>query len=359
MRPFTVPLVFASLLLLLTLSGCGGLSGSDPTPTPTRELPPTFTPTPRATDTPELPTAVPQVQATTAPATPTSEPSPTALPEPTATVAEPAPTETVELKPSLVVTSDTINVRGGPGTAYAKVGVASLGDTFEVLARNEQGNWWQVCCFDGQPGWLFGDLVDLEHVDAVVVAEAIPAPPEPTATPIPAATAPPPSNLTPGVPSVDNSTTAGNMDPSAQYLIVHFHVRGLDDNNGGIFNKGGQHHIFLTVVDANGNGIDGVVVKDAVGDKLNVVTGSKGPGKAEIEMDWDPYKLYVSADPTGLVTSQVSNQMNTAHPHTPDIVGRLGPVDNEYAICPTPDDRCTPPFFHAHFSYEITFQKVR
>ena len=363
MHPNTIKLALASLLLLLSLSGCGSLSGSDPTPTPTKTLLPPFTLTPRATDTPELstPTAVPQVQATTAPATPASEPSPTSPPEPTATVVEPAPTATptAEMVPSLVVTSDTINVRAGPGTAYAKVGVASLGDTFEVTARNEQGDWWQVCCFDGQPGWLFGDLVDLQHVDAVAVAEAIPAPPEPTATPVPAATAPPPSNLVPGQPSVDNSTTAGNLDPSAQYQIVHYHVRGFGENNGGIFNKGGQHHIFLTVLDENGNGLDGVVVKDAVGDKLNVVTGSKGPGKAEIEMDWDPYKLYVNADPTGLVTSQVSNQMNTAHPHTPDIVGRLGPVDNEYAICPTPDDRCTPPFYHAHFSYEITFQKVR
>ena len=359
MHPHTVKLAFASLLLLFMFSGCGSLSGSEPTSTPTRTLPPTFTPTPvpPATPEPPAPTAVSQVQAPT----PTSEPTPTNPPEPTATAVEPTPTltPTVEMTPSLVVSADTINVRGGPGTAYAKVGVASLGDTFEVTARNEQGDWWQVCCFDGQPGWLFGDLVELQNVDAVSVAEAIPAPPEATATPVPAATAPPASNLTPGVPSVDNSTTAGNFDPSAQYQIVHFHVKGLDENNGGIFNKGGQHHIFLTVLDGNGNGLDGVVVKDAVGDKLNVVTGSKGPGKAEITMEWDPFKLYVSADPTGLVTSQVSNQMNTAHPHLPDIVGRLGPVDNEYAVCPTPDDRCTPPFYHVHFSYEITFQKVR
>ena len=359
MHPHIVKLAFASLLLLLTLGGCGSLSRSDPTPTPTRELPSTFTPTPRPSATPEppTPTAVSQVQTIT----PTSEPSPTSLPELTATAMEPTPTltPTVEMAPGLVVSADTINVRGGPGTAYARIGVAVRGDAFEVTARNEQGDWWQVCCFDGQPGWLFGDLVDLQHVDAVAVAEEIPAPPEPTATPIPAATAPPPSNLVPGQPSVDNTTTAGNFDPSAQYQIVYFHVKGLDENNGGIFNKGGQHHIFLTVLDENGNGLDGVVVKDAVGDKLNVVTGSKGPGKAEIIMYWDPYKLYVSADPSGLVTSQVSNQMNTAHPHIPDIVGRLGPVDNEYAVCPTPDDRCTPPFYHVHFSYEITFQKVR
>ncbi len=232
LRPFTTIIVFSSLLLILTLSGCGSLLGGDevPTPTVTREIPPTFTPTPKATDTPELPTAtaVPEVLATPVPATPTSEPTP--LPEPTATVVDPTPTvaPTVELKPSLIISSNTINVRGGPGTAYAKVGVASLGETFEVIAKNEQGNWWQVCCFDGQPGWLFGDLVDLQNVDTVTVAEAIPAPPEPVATPVPAATAPPAppaSNLVPGAPSVDNSTTAGNLDPSAQYQIVNYHVQ--------------------------------------------------------------------------------------------------------------------------------------
>ena len=59
------------------------------------------------------------------------------------------------------------------------------------------------------------------------------------------------------------------------------------------------------------------------------------------------------------MTSQISNQMNTAKPHIPDVIGKLGPPDHEYAICPTPDDRCEPPFFHAHWSYEITFQKVK
>ena len=89
------------------------------------------------------------------------------------------------------------------------------------------------------------------------------------------------------------------------------------------------------------------------------MTGSKGPGRAEFEMFWEPYKLYVASIPSGPVTSQVSNQMNTAKPHIPDIVGKLGPPENEYAICPTIDDRCEPPFFHAHWSYAIAFQKVK
>jgi hypothetical protein len=139
---------------------------------------------------------------------------------------------------------------------------------------------------------------------------------------------------------------------------VHYRVLGENENNGGIFDKGGQHFIFLTVLDAAGNGIDGAVVKDANGNDLTVITGDKGPGKAEIVMNWEPYRLYVEADPAGPVTSETSNQMNTAFPHLPDVVGKLGSIDNENSVCPTIEVRCEPPFYNVHFSYEITFQKV-
>ena len=169
--------------------------------------------------------------------------------------------------------------------------------------------------------------------------------PEPTSTPVPAEpTAIPEPTVTPA--------------PEVAYKIVHYKVLGDGENNGGIFDSGGQHLIFLTVLDANGNGMDGAVVKDANGNDLEVVTGTKGPGKAEISMEWEPYKLYVAADPGGPTTSEVSNQMNTAFPHIPDVVGKLGSLDNEYSVCPTQDVRCEPPFYSVHFSYEITFQKV-
>ncbi len=172
-----------------------------------------------------------------------------------------------------------------------------------------------------------------------------PTPEEPTATPIPAEPTPIPE-------------ATDTPQPEVAYTIVHYKVLGDGENNGGIFSKGGQHLIFLTVLDANGNGIDGAIVKDANESALEIVTGSKGPGKAEITMEWDPYKLYVAADPGGPTTSEVSNQMNTAFPHIPDVVGKLGALDNEYSVCPTPEVRCTPPFYNVHFSYEITFQKV-
>jgi uncharacterized protein YraI len=382
---------FAMILsLAIILSGCSGGSDSQsadsvPTPEATFVPVPTFTPTPEAEapeplapDTP-TPEAIETVAA--APAQDETVVTPEPVEEATLPEAAPAATEAPLTEnapasnPRLVVNADAVNVRLGPGTGYEQIAVATRNTQFDVTGRNETGDWWQVCCFDGRPGWLFGTLVDLQNIASVAIAADIPSPPVATPSLEPVAVAPPPAQEPapqpeveapppaaeppPAPPSTSHSGTAGNFDPNAQYQIVHYHVRGFGENNGGVFNQGGQHHIFITVLDQNGNGIDGVVIKDAVGDKVNIVTGSKGPGKAEHAMYWDPYKLYVASDPSGPVTSQISNQMNTAHPHIPDIIGRIGSTENEYAICPTPDDRCTPPFYHAHWSYEITFQKVR
>lgn len=186
-----------------------------------------------------------------------------------------------------------------------------------------------------------------------------PVPVPPTATPLPEA---PPEPAEPA-PEAEEAAEPETQEEDVTsddvaYKIVHYKVLGEGENNGGIFSKGGQHLIFLTVLDENGNGLDGAVVKDANGHNLEVVTGDKGPGKAEISMEWDPYKLYVAADPNGPTTSEVSNQMNTAFPHIPDVIGKLGPADNPASVCPTADIQCEPPFYSVHFSYEITFQKV-
>ncbi len=298
---------------------------------------------------------------------------------PSATVAGPVTTAVSENAPSnepyLIVAAEVVNVRRGPGVGYELIGSVNSTEQWPTIGRNQQGDWWQVCCFAGdQPGWLYGELVDLYSADGVPIVLEIPALPtplpptpeplvsaipdspeagvvadEPVAVELPTAPAAPPAN----------SGTAGNFDPNAQFQIVQYRIIGYGENNGGIFNNGGQHIIFINVIDENGQGIDGAVVKDALADDLNIVTGSKGPGRAEFEMFWEPYKLYVASIPAGTVTSQISNQMNTAKPHIPDIIGKLGPPEEEYAICPTPDDRCEPPFFHAHWSYEITFQKVK
>ncbi len=158
----------------------------------------------------------------------------------------------------------------------------------------------------------------------------------------------------PAQPPDPTASSAGFFDPNAAYQITKFRVLGLNENNGGTRSSTSLHYILVTVLDAGGNPMDGVTIRNLVGDKLDVVSGSKGPGTAEITMFWEPYKLTVVGE-----SSQVSNQMGLAFPHLPDIVGKLGGFDYEYAVCPTIDVKCDWPIQAVHFSYEITFQKVK
>ncbi|MFN8495988.1 MAG: SH3 domain-containing protein [Caldilineaceae bacterium] len=373
------------LLLLsalpLLLGGCDLLFGSA-APEPTvasvevHRAVPTFTPTP-VTQAEATPVAVAAqvVQTTTttlAPATPPPTTSvalsPTQVAITPTTIAQTVavtPTTAVAKAtgPQATVNDDLINIRSGPATTFDLVGSASKGQTFQIVGKNPQGDWWQICCVNGQKGWVYSPLVQAENADQVAVAADMPTAAAPTATPAQVAAAPtatPAAANTPApAPATSDDPSAGNFDPNAAYQIVEYHVLGLNENNGGIRDSRAQHLIFVTVLDANGNGVDGAVVKNLVGDHSEITTGGKGPGKAEITMYYDPFKLTVASDPSGPTTSQVSNQMGLAFPHLPDIVGKLGGTDYEYAVCPTLEINCQWPIHAVHYSYQITFKKVK
>jgi uncharacterized protein YraI len=368
------------------LSACGLFGGAEesPTPLPTRTPFPTFTVTPAASPTPaaalptpEAPAVVDMQPLTPAQAAPDSQHMTQTETLPASVQAAAAAT----VSATLTIASDLVNVRSGPGTEYELIGSAANGEAFAIVAKNVAGDWWQVCCVGGQNGWVFGELATVQNADQVAVAADLPtaapalattaapvadaaatqAPAEiPPAAPVPAtAEAAPTAAPAAALPYDPAASSEGNFDPNAQYQIVHFKVLGLEENNGGIRDSSAQHLIFLTVLDQNGNGVDGAVVRNLVGDKSEVTTGNKGPGKAEITMYYEPFKLAVVSDPSGPVTSQVSNQMGLIFPHLPDIVGKLGDVNYEYGACPTIDIKCQWPLSAIHFSYEITFQKVK
>ena len=380
-KRITPPLL--TLLALIAaaalLAGCGLFGGADesPTPMPTRTPFPTFTATPvdAATPTVAPPTVAPTVAAAAQPA---AAPPLTQ----TAPLTESAPAPAAPTAATLTIAGDLVNVRSGPGTEYDLVGTAATGESFSIVGKNAAGDWWEVCCVGGQNGWVFGELATVQNVESVALASDLPAAPVADATAAPAdavaaapgAEAPTAEAPTAEAPTAEAAPTAapataapydptvssdGNFDPNAQYQIVHFKVLGLDENNGGIRDSSAQHLIFLTVLDQNGNGVDGAVVRNLVGDKSEVTTGNKGPGKAEITMYYEPFKLAVASDSSGPVTSQVSNQMGLIFPHLPDLVGKLGDVNYEYGACPTIDIKCQWPLSAIHFSYEITFQKVK
>ena len=190
--------LLSCLLTLFILTGCPQTAAPEPIE-PTRTPMPTFTPTVAVAE-----GQVPVVEAT-ATALPVVE-LPTTAPQAPVTNSVPittvtgAPTVTVPVTPTVAATptpaaaeavvSQDMNVRGGPGTNYPVIGSAPSGTRFVINGKDPTGAWWQVN-FNGQAGWLFGELVSANNTSAVAVAQNIPAPPAPTATAIPQPTQPP------------------------------------------------------------------------------------------------------------------------------------------------------------------------
>ena len=58
-----------------------------------------------------------------------------------------------------VTTGQIVNVREGPGTAYAVLGQITPGNTYNLVGKNEAGDWWQIDTGSGK-GWVINQLVD-------------------------------------------------------------------------------------------------------------------------------------------------------------------------------------------------------
>lgn len=123
-------------------------------------VPPEQEPTPPAEGQPE--------------ATPTPTPEPTATPEPTPT---PEPTQSVAGAVKATIDSTTLNLRAGPGTNYAKLGVVRQGDVLDVVGRSDDGRWIKVKASNGAEAWVSVDFVTLGgSLNGVAVVQAPPTP---------------------------------------------------------------------------------------------------------------------------------------------------------------------------------------
>jgi hypothetical protein len=116
---------------------------------------------------------------------PTDTPAPTDTPVPTDTPT-PLPTDTpTPATPKAKIGGDgQVNVRSGPGTAYPEIGQVPTGSELEISGQNAAGDWYQVCCVNGEPVWVVARLVEVTGDPALIqVADTIPAPPTPTRAP--------------------------------------------------------------------------------------------------------------------------------------------------------------------------------
>jgi hypothetical protein len=133
------------IFLTLIFTGCTRVNAGPP---PTRTPIPTFTPSPTYD---VLATMVADAAIATATAS-----APTITPTPTNTET-PTVTPTVALAKAVV--KSPVNIRVGPSTTHPLMGAAQPGESFTVTAKSNDGAWWQIE-YNGQSGWLFGELVE-------------------------------------------------------------------------------------------------------------------------------------------------------------------------------------------------------
>lgn len=186
-------LAILAVLLLATNLGCslGQILVGEPTPTATATPPPplpTWTPSPVGALSPaEMATltvlaglAFPTLTPTATPfVTPTPTPTWTPLPTPVDTPTPPTP-------PYVVIVAPIVNVRSGPSVAYPVIGVARQNERYDITGRNEAFTWWQICCIDGQSGWVTTQLTapgGPADTVPIVAPPELPPTPFPTATP--------------------------------------------------------------------------------------------------------------------------------------------------------------------------------
>jgi heat shock protein HslJ/uncharacterized protein YraI len=91
-----------------------------------------------------------------------------------------------------VIASQGVNLRTGPGTAYASFGVAPFGATAPIAGRSQDGQWWVFNTASSPTGlgWVSASNVAASNAENVPVIAAPPLPtpvPTPTIAPTPAA----------------------------------------------------------------------------------------------------------------------------------------------------------------------------
>ncbi|MBN1992072.1 MAG: hypothetical protein JW953_05165 [Anaerolineae bacterium] len=190
--------------------------------------------------------------------------------------------------------------------------------------------------------------------------------PSPTSTPFPTATATPgptvapsplPATPTPSpTPSNPTATPGPTVAPSptVDFRIVSWRLWPLALNSGC---AKGMHTIFITVLDAAGNPLNNIIVGDSW-NNVETVTGTKGVGKAEIDLWSNTMQMMVKGDTQGAIyTSEISfpfSSFMTTIPNEQMI--QAGYCANELeCVWKRENDSY---YCGGHYSWEVIFQKT-
>jgi hypothetical protein len=300
-------LIAAAALAALVSAGCA--TGKPEV----AQVPPTKTPKPTFTWTPEW-TPTPVVFATTTPAVP---PTPEETATPVATEVPPSPTP--EPAPSFTA-NQNVNIRSGPGTSYPKLGSLAASDSYEVVGKNAAGDWLEFV-YDGDAAWVTADMVTTSgSLDAVEVAQNIPAPPAPRpVAPRPQPTSPPPPPQPTAV-------------PAPTYPWMYVSGSAVAAPQCGTPNFSGQ------VQYQNGSPQNGVCVYiDHYGPRQIKFTGSGGQGDGN--WGFSPCGQGDCAGPTTIYVVECPAGINDGGLNSDQIGSPPAPVSDKFTVNIT--DKCT------------------
>jgi uncharacterized protein YraI len=259
--------------------------------------------------------------------------------------------------------TNSINVRSGPGTDYPILGRFEPGQTAPVTGRNDDGSWWQVSLDQGSLGWIFGELVTVTgQAQAIPVTQA--PPPPPTATPAPQTQ----TEAAPPAEASGNSSQAsiGSQSPAAQNLrqqltctqdfcVTYQAMLPIWENGGCI----GNHSIYITVLEGPppGRPVDGIVVGDTF-NNVEVASGAKGPGQAEITLWMNSMSVKVKRHIDGTpYTSQESFSFTSHDELIPaEVLAANGYCDGSVEKCRVAQNQNQ--VCRGHYSYRVTFHKL-
>ncbi len=189
----------------------------------------------------------------------------------------------------------------------------------------------------------------LPPTDTPVPPTQTPPPATETATPEPTYTSSPvPPTNTPR-PRATDTPLPPTKTPTPQVDFVIVEILAFEDGSLG---STGLHNVYFTVLTASGQPIDGVVLEEVNNQPAaQVVTGDKGPGRAEFTMWAADYRFKVLGNTGGQsFTSEVTHILSIVFGHAVwDDLIRGG-------ICPDPAScEAMGPM---HFSYNVTFRRT-
>jgi hypothetical protein len=186
----------------------------------------------------------------------------------------------------------------------------------------------------------------LPPTETVIEATATPLPPTDTALPATNTSAPPTNTPRP---RATNTPIPPTNTPKPK---VDFRIKELYAFEDGSLTSSGLHNVYFTVVDAGGAPIDGVIIEEVNNqDREQVISGDKGPGKAQFLMWASDYRFKVVGNVGGQgLSSETTHVLSIVFEHATwdDLI--QGGICSDEASC-----RAMGPM---HFSYNVTFQRT-